>query len=167
MAPISPEAELAPMKSGKAYDSVESEDPEAGASDVALQEKPVPTVPMHRLFKFRDEWDTAAMVAACLFAFLQGCSMPLFTIILGDATDAMGGEEDGKYSDEMREPLRLMGYLMCFMFVTASTHAALLDWASQRQGARLRLAYLEAALARDQAWYRVGKVGVHYHFNFF
>ena len=108
-------------------------DAEAGGE--TEQEQALPTVPISKLFRFRDEKDSLAIGCACVFALLQGCSMPCFTIILGDATDAMGGEEDGTYAKEMREPLFSMVYLMVFIFVTASSHAWLFEWSSQRQGA--------------------------------
>ena len=143
--------ELAPAKEGR-YQAV-APAKEEGAEAVAAPTPP--TIPFTKLFRFRDEKDSLAIGISCVFALLQGSSMPMFTVILGDATDAMGGEEDGSYAREMREPLRMMGFLMVFIFVTATTHSGLLEWSSQRQGARLRRAYLEAALTRDQAWFDV------------
>ncbi|KAH8063789.1 ATPase [Aureococcus anophagefferens] len=143
--------ELAPAKEGR-YQAV-APVKEEGAEAVAAPTPP--TIPFKKLFKFRDEKDSLAIGISCVFALLQGSSMPMFTVILGDATDAMGGEEDGSYAREMREPLKMMGFLMVFIFITATTHSGLLEWSSQRQGALLRRAYLEAALTRDQAWFDV------------
>ncbi|KAH8096089.1 ATPase [Aureococcus anophagefferens] len=67
--------ELAPAKEGR-YQAV-APVKEEGAEAVAAPTPP--TIPFKKLFKFRDEKDSLAIGISCVFALLQGSSMPMFT----------------------------------------------------------------------------------------
>jgi len=49
------------------------------------------TVPFYKLFSFADSWDYLLMFVGTIGAVANGVSMPLLTIIIGDAIDAFGG----------------------------------------------------------------------------
>jgi len=49
------------------------------------------TVPFYKLFSFADSWDYLLMFVGTIGAVGNGVSMPLLTIIIGDAIDAFGG----------------------------------------------------------------------------
>jgi len=145
-----PAADEAPTADEAAADEASPADEEAPPAEETA------SVPLKKLLQFRDKRDTWAIALGALAAFAQGCAMPAFTVILGDATDSSNvsttGNDESLVS-QMREPLINMCYLILFVFVTASTHATLFEWSSQRQGGRIRRAYLGAALARDQTWF--------------
>ena len=46
----------------------------------------------------------------------------------------------------------MMIFLALGVAFCGTVHASLLHWSSERQGARIRAAYLRAALVRDQSW---------------
>lgn len=54
------------------------------------------TVPFYKLFSFADSWDCLLMVVGAISAVGNGISMPLMTILIGDAIDAFGGNVDNK-----------------------------------------------------------------------
>ena len=133
--------------------------------DVSVEvdvEKPAPAdesvkpASLSQLFRYRDASDSAAVAVALVFAFAQGAAMPVFTVLLGAATDAMGEEPEDATFQETMEPAR--NGMLCLMGgvgVCGTIHHAALHWSSERQAARMRVAYLRAALERDTAWYDV------------
>lgn len=54
------------------------------------------TVPFYKLFSFADSWDHLLMFVGTISAVGNGISVPLMTIIIGDAIDAFGGNVNTK-----------------------------------------------------------------------
>jgi ATP-binding cassette subfamily B (MDR/TAP) protein 1 len=54
------------------------------------------TLPFYKLFSFADSRDYMLMFVGTLSAVGNGISMPLMTIIIGDALDAFGGNVNTK-----------------------------------------------------------------------
>eukprot|EP00746_Dinoflagellata_sp_MGD_P160771 gnl/MRDRNA2_/MRDRNA2_87673_c0_seq1.p1 gnl/MRDRNA2_/MRDRNA2_87673_c0~~gnl/MRDRNA2_/MRDRNA2_87673_c0_seq1.p1 ORF type:complete len:1288 (-),score=286.59 gnl/MRDRNA2_/MRDRNA2_87673_c0_seq1:202-4065(-) len=107
-----------------------------------------------KLFQYRKAQDTFLITIGAFFAMVQGSAMPVFTIILGDATDMMGGFEEGEtFMSKMERPLVYMTILMVVVGFCGFIQSAAFHRSSERQGACIRYAYLNAALQRDQAWY--------------
>jgi ATP-binding cassette, subfamily B (MDR/TAP), member 1 len=54
------------------------------------------TVPFYKLFTFADSWDYFLMFVGTISGVGNGISMPLMTIIIGDAINAFGGNVSTK-----------------------------------------------------------------------
>ncbi|MCI09450.1 ABC transporter B family member, partial [Trifolium medium] len=61
-----------------------------------VKDKSNKTVPFYKLFSFADSWDYLLMFVGTISAVANGVSMPLLTIIIGDAIDAFGGNVNTK-----------------------------------------------------------------------
>eukprot|EP00746_Dinoflagellata_sp_MGD_P002986 gnl/MRDRNA2_/MRDRNA2_105825_c0_seq1.p1 gnl/MRDRNA2_/MRDRNA2_105825_c0~~gnl/MRDRNA2_/MRDRNA2_105825_c0_seq1.p1 ORF type:complete len:1270 (-),score=303.55 gnl/MRDRNA2_/MRDRNA2_105825_c0_seq1:59-3868(-) len=127
------------------------------AEDEKKPEEKLETIAPKRLFEYADSNDKVMTVVASVVALAQGAALPVFTVILGDATDMMGSPaaQDETFASKMAGPLRDMAILMVFLGASATVQSTLLHRCAERQGARIRLAYLTSALQRDQAWFDV------------
>ena len=109
---------------------------------------------LRKLFRYADGYDKIVIAVGSVTAFAGGAAFPLMTVVLGEAFDTMGdANPDVSYVDAMKTTVLAMAYLSVMVTIISSIQATCFAWSSERQGARLRRAYLRAALARDQTWY--------------
>ncbi|KAG4959298.1 hypothetical protein JHK87_035931 [Glycine soja] len=94
------------------------------------------TVPFYKLFSFADSWDCLLMVVGAISAVGNGISMPLMTILIGDAMDAFGGNVDNKQA-----VVHQVSKVSCWVIT------------GERQTARIRGLYLKAILRQDISFF--------------
>ncbi|KAL5149237.1 ABC transporter B family member 11 [Glycine soja] len=94
------------------------------------------TVPFYKLFSFADSWDCLLMVVGAISAVGNGISMPLMTILIGDAIDAFGGNVDNKQA-----VVHQVYKVSCWVIT------------GERQTARIRGLYLKAILRQDISFF--------------
>ncbi|KAJ1403008.1 P-loop containing nucleoside triphosphate hydrolase [Sesbania bispinosa] len=104
------------------------------------------TVPFYMLFSFADSWDYLLMFVGTIGAVGNGISMPLMTIIIGDAIDAFGGNADTKQvvHEVSKESL-------VFAFMGAEVACWVIT--GERQAAKIRALYLKAILRQDISFF--------------
>ncbi|KAL5182711.1 ABC transporter B family member 11 [Glycine soja] len=105
------------------------------------------TVPFYKLFSFADSWDCLLMVVGAISAVGNGISMPLMTILIGDAIDAFGGNVDNKQAVVHQVSKASLKF--------ASIGAEVACWVitGERQAARIRGLYLKAILRQDISFF--------------
>ncbi|XP_027333252.1 ABC transporter B family member 4-like isoform X1 [Abrus precatorius] len=112
------------------------------------------TVPYYKLFSFADSWDHLLMFLGAISAVGNGISMPLMSIIIGDAIDAFGGNVDNK--QVVHEVSKVSLKFACIgagAFLAAFLQLACWVITGERQAARIRGLYLKAILRQDISFF--------------
>ncbi|MCI20045.1 ABC transporter B family member 11-like, partial [Trifolium medium] len=112
-----------------------------------VKDKSNKTVPFYKLFSFADSWDYLLMFVGTISAVANGVSMPLLTIIIGDAIDAFGGNVNTKQvvHQVFKVSLRF-AIIGAGAFFAAFLQVDCWMITGERQAARIRALYLKAIL---------------------
>lgn len=111
---------------------------------------------MWHLFRFATCLDKVVMGFGILFAVMMGCAMPGFAIIFGGSIDATVLKTSNQSSVQMMMPmLKWLGLIAGGMLLCGCCQQTFLNWAAERQCARMRMAYFKAILSRDISWFDV------------
>ncbi|KAL5182709.1 ABC transporter B family member 11 [Glycine soja] len=113
------------------------------------------TVPFYKLFSFADSWDCLLMVVGAISAVGNGISMPLMTILIGDAIDAFGGNVDNKQAvvHQVSKASLKFASIGAGAFFAAFLQVACWVITGERQAARIRGLYLKAILRQDISFF--------------
>ncbi|KAK9126626.1 hypothetical protein Scep_015472 [Stephania cephalantha] len=107
------------------------------------------------LFRFSDGLDCVLMAIGTLGAVVHGCSLPVFLRCFADLVNSFGANTNNV--DKMMQ--EVLKYALYFLVVGASIWASSWAeiscwmWSGERQTARMRVAYLEAALNQDVQYF--------------
>ncbi|KAI3983238.1 hypothetical protein MKX01_013305, partial [Papaver californicum] len=107
------------------------------------------------LFRFADNLDYVLMVIGTLGAIVHGCSLPLFLRFFADLVNSFGA--NANHIDKMMD--EVLKYAFYFLVVGASIWASSWAeiscwmWTGERQSAKMRIKYLEAALNQDVQYF--------------
>ncbi|RZC77282.1 hypothetical protein C5167_001436 [Papaver somniferum] len=107
------------------------------------------------LFRFADNLDYVLMVIGTLGAIVHGCSLPLFLRFFADLVNSFGANIN--HIDKMMD--EVLKYAFYFLVVGASIWASSWAeiscwmWTGERQSAKMRIKYLEAALNQDVQYF--------------
>lgn len=107
-------------------------------------------VPFLSLFRFADGFDRAATFLAFLCALFSGAVIPLTSLVLGELLNGFVDSSD--YGRRVDAASFYMALLAAGCFLSLGGGVLLSFWASARQAARLRFAYVRALLRQDAAW---------------
>ncbi|PIA60695.1 hypothetical protein AQUCO_00300305v1 [Aquilegia coerulea] len=114
----------------------------------------VSTVPFYKLFSFADSKDVFLMVIGTTASFLNGVSVPLMSIFLGQFINAFG--QNASTDDTLRVvskvALRFI-YLAVGSGVASFFQVACWMVTGERQAARIRNLYLKTILRQDVAFF--------------
>jgi len=133
-------------------DPARKDDKEAEAS--------APPVPISRCFAYREGLDSVCIFTACCVAFAQGTAMPFFAIVLGQGVSEMGDISSTQtFTDRMETPRNGMIAIALIGGLCGAVHNYLLSRSAERQCARLRKAYVNCLLSRDQSWFDLNNAG--------
>nr|KYP57754.1 ABC transporter B family member 4 [Cajanus cajan] len=113
------------------------------------------TVPFYKLFSFADSWDYLLMLVGTISAVGNGISMPLMTILIGDAVDAFGGNVDNKQVvvHEVSKASLKFASIGAGAFLAAFLQVSCWVITGERQAARIRGLYLKAILRQDISFF--------------
>ncbi|KAL5149236.1 ABC transporter B family member 11 [Glycine soja] len=113
------------------------------------------TVPFYKLFSFADSWDCLLMVVGAISAVGNGISMPLMTILIGDAIDAFGGNVDNKQAvvHQVYKASLKFASIGAGAFLAAFLQVSCWVITGERQTARIRGLYLKAILRQDISFF--------------
>ncbi|RDX94816.1 ABC transporter B family member 4, partial [Mucuna pruriens] len=121
------------------------------------------TVPFYKLFSFADSWDCLLMLVGTISAVGNGISIPLMTILIGDAIDAFGGHVDNKQvvvHEVSKVSLKFASvgagaFLAAFLLTHTCNLPEVACWVitGERQAARIRGLYLKAILRQDISFF--------------
>ncbi|XP_045813311.1 ABC transporter B family member 3-like [Trifolium pratense] len=112
------------------------------------------TVPFYKLFSFADSWDYMLMFVGTLSAVGNGLSMPLMTIIIGDALDAFGGNVNTKQIVHQVSKVSLKFAIMgACTFLAVFLQVSCWMITGEIQSARIRALYLKAILRQDISFF--------------
>ncbi|KAJ6805921.1 PGP1 isoform X1 [Iris pallida] len=125
--------------------------PPAGASGDEKPSPPEPAVGFGELFRFADPLDVLLMSVGSVGAVIHGCSLPVFLRFFADLVDSFGSNAD--HPDIMCQ--QVVKYAFYFLVVGAGIWASSWAeiscwmWTGERQTTRMRIRYLDSALAQD------------------
>ncbi|XP_029129524.1 ABC transporter B family member 4 isoform X2 [Cajanus cajan] len=113
------------------------------------------TVPFYKLFSFADSWDYLLMLVGTISAVGNGISMPLMTVLIGDAIDAFGGNAVNKQVvvHEVSKASLKFASIGAGAFFAAFLQVACWVITGERQAARIRGLYLKAILRQDISFF--------------
>ncbi|KAK2972823.1 hypothetical protein RJ640_028351 [Escallonia rubra] len=109
------------------------------------------TLPFHKLLSYADALDWTLMILGTLGSIVHGFAQPVTYLLLGKALDAFGRNIND--SDAMVTALNKVIPFVWYMAI-ATLPAGILEigcwiYASERQAARMRLAFLRAVLSQE------------------
>ncbi|GLC41172.1 hypothetical protein PLESTM_001163200 [Pleodorina starrii] len=123
---------------------------------VEPKKEDVPPVSFFKLLSTADGWDIDLMILGALGAIGNGTLLPLFAILFGEFTDALGGDPSGSGFMRMVSNLALKFlYLGIAAVVGSYLEAAVWMYTGNRQTNRLRTRFLAAVLRQDVAFFDV------------
>ncbi|OVA06958.1 ABC transporter [Macleaya cordata] len=114
-----------------------------------------PPVGFKELFRFSDKLDYVLMAIGTLGAIVHGCSLPLFLRFFADLVNSFGSNTNN--IDKMMD--EVLKYAFYFLVVGAAIWASSWAeiscwmWTGERQSAKMRIKYLEAALNQDVQYF--------------
>ncbi|XP_061354692.1 ABC transporter B family member 4-like isoform X2 [Gastrolobium bilobum] len=123
----------------------------AGSKKNKVKDESKKTVPFYKLFSFADSWDYLLMFVGTISAIGNGISLPLMTIIIGDAIDAFGGNVNTK--QVVHEVSLKFAITGAGAFIAAFLQVACWVITGERQSARIRGLYLKAILRQDVSFF--------------
>ncbi|PON60369.1 ABC transporter [Parasponia andersonii] len=108
-------------------------------------------LPFHKLLSYADGWDWTLMALGTLGSVVHGMAQPIGYLLLGTALDAYGANINDTRA-MVTDLYKVVPYVWYMAFATFP--AGILEigcwmYASERQLARLRLAYLKAVLSQE------------------
>ncbi|PIA35085.1 hypothetical protein AQUCO_03600027v1 [Aquilegia coerulea] len=114
----------------------------------------VNTVPYYKLFSFADSLDILLMVVGTIASVLNGMSMPLMTLLMGELTDAFG--QNANTDNTLRVVSKV-----ALKFVILGIGAGIVSFfqvacwmiTGERQASRVRNIYLKTILRQDVAFF--------------
>ncbi|XP_072967585.1 ABC transporter B family member 11-like [Typha angustifolia] len=121
--------------------------------DEEEEEVVVPKVALHRLFDYADGFDLLLMLVGSAAALANGISMPLMTVIFGQAVDAFGGGNPDNVLPRVTKVVLNFVYLAIGSGVAALLQVSCWMVTGERQATRIRSLYLKAILRQDIAFF--------------
>ncbi|KAK7388088.1 hypothetical protein VNO78_22893 [Psophocarpus tetragonolobus] len=133
----------------------EKDDTQQDSDKNRVKDESNKTVPFYKLFSFADSWDYILMLVGAISAVGHGISMPLMTILIGDAIDAFGGNVDNKQVvvHEVSKASLKFAYIGAGSFFAAFLQVSCWVITGERQAARIRGLYLKAILRQDISFF--------------
>lgn len=122
---------------------------------VKQKKKKQPTVPLHKLFRFKTKGDTAMIVVASfcsvIVGFLQPVAIGFFGAFMKKVFDAF---ENGENAIDATRPIVLVFvYIGTIILVCAYVGNCFWVLSGQRQINRIRRLYVHAIMRQDMAWF--------------
>ena len=118
----------------------------------------LPPVPFKKLYTYSTRLEICGVVLACVTGAASGAILPLFSLIFGAALNAL--------NDSPAAIVDTVSRLALYFFLIAIgaglltfTEVALITRTTERNMARLRLAYVQRLLNLDAAYYDTHRVG--------
>ncbi|KAF5185299.1 Abc transporter b family member, partial [Thalictrum thalictroides] len=127
-----------------------SQDSEKGKEE----EEAVNTVPYYKLFSFADSCDILLMVVGLIASVLNGLSMPLMTLLIGDLTDAFG--QNANTDNTLRVVSKVaLKFVILGIGAGIASFFQVACWmiTGERQASRIRNLYLKTILRQDVAFF--------------
>ncbi|XP_058187535.1 ABC transporter B family member 19-like [Rhododendron vialii] len=129
-------------------------EPRTGAMSES-DEKKQRSVPFYELFSFADKYDWFLMILGTVGAIVNGSSMPVFFVLLGDMLNGFG-KNQYDLSTMIYEVSKYSLYFVYLgLIVCISSYAEIACWiyTGERQVGTLRKKYLEAVLKQDVGFF--------------
>uniref|UniRef100_A0A6N2L8U0 Uncharacterized protein n=1 Tax=Salix viminalis TaxID=40686 RepID=A0A6N2L8U0_SALVM len=112
------------------------------------------SVPFFKLFSFADSTDYMLMFLGAIGAIVNGMSMPLMTLLLGDVINAFGSNQFGNDMTKLVSKVSLkFVYLALGSGVAACFQVTCWIVTGERQASRIRSMYLKTILRQDIAFF--------------
>ncbi|PIA60696.1 hypothetical protein AQUCO_00300306v1 [Aquilegia coerulea] len=118
------------------------------------KEEAVNTIPYYKLFSFADSWDILLMVVGTIASVLNGMSMPVMTLLIGDLTDAFG--QNANTDDTLRVVSKVaLKFVILGIGAGIASFFQVACWmiTGERQASRIRNLYLKTILRQDVAFF--------------
>ncbi|PIA36654.1 hypothetical protein AQUCO_03300102v1 [Aquilegia coerulea] len=118
------------------------------------KEEAVNTIPYYKLFSFADSWDILLMVVGTIASVVNGISMPVMTLLLGDLTDAFG--QNANTDDTLRVVSKVaLKFVILGIVAGIASFFEMACWmiTGERQASRIRNLYLKTILRQDVAFF--------------
>ncbi|GAA0149865.1 ATP-binding cassette [Lithospermum erythrorhizon] len=108
-------------------------------------------LPFRKLLSYADAWDWTMMVLGMLGSIVHGLAQPIGYLLLGKALDAFGNNvnDTEEMVKALKKVLPFVWYLAITMLPAGILETGCWIYTSERQVARLRLAFLRAALSQE------------------
>ncbi|KAI8533911.1 hypothetical protein RHMOL_Rhmol10G0047400 [Rhododendron molle] len=113
------------------------------------------SVPFYELFSFADKYDWFLMILGTIGAIVNGSSMPIFFVLVGDMLNGFG-KNQSDFNTMIQEVSKYSLYFVYLGLIDCvSSYAEIAFWmyTGERQAGTLRKKYLEAALKQDVGFF--------------
>ncbi|KAK9122448.1 hypothetical protein Syun_020065 [Stephania yunnanensis] len=109
------------------------------------------SLPFHKLLSYADKLDWFLMLLGTIGSVVHGMAQPVGYLLLGKALDAFGKNINNKVAivDGIMKIVPFVWYMALATFPAGILEIGCWMYSSERQAARLRLAFLRAVLSQD------------------
>ncbi|PNH10194.1 ABC transporter B family member 19 [Tetrabaena socialis] len=147
------------LDTSKEKEGYEPESPEIeeGAAKPAEKKESISSVPFWKLLSTADGRDVFLMLIGTIGAMGNGVLLPLFAIVFGQFTDALGGTEIDKvkFMHTVSDISLKFLYLAIAAAIGSYLEAGVWMYTGNRQANRLRTRFLAAVLNQDVSFFDV------------
>jgi ATP-binding cassette, subfamily B (MDR/TAP), member 1 len=148
------------VTSGISSSSLQVKDNEKKSDSPSKEKKKdLPSVPYYKLYRYASPLDIFLMVIASICAIGSGVTMPLFSVLFGNITNAINIADPTSFNSAVNQTSLNFLYLAIAAAGLGYLSQSLPMYASECQLGRIRSAYFSALLRQESTWYDLNDSG--------